>query len=312
MAEYRRHPRLVGVVFTVFLLGLISLATAEVGESFFVVMVLVVTGVAASFYFIFPGGSFFVISLANFLAVYACIFIFFVTTNFFMVRPWAVQIGFLLPIAAFEGCAILRRESLRYIVQSRSLRSERHLARTFIWLIPVVMLGAVTFLVPDYVTDPAIADSVFLLSMVGISVVVAFAGRDVATFLLDSGLLFEEFFQRVGQLMVPAFAFLTFYSMLVIVFACVYRILDRFTEAPQFLVNTVPETITFSQALYFSIITVSTVGYGDVVPRTDPVRVIVAIEIIFGVILLLFGFTEIFAYARERLRERQHDVGGRS
>ena len=311
MAEFRRHPRLVGVFFTVFLLGLISLATAEGGESFFIVMVLVVSGVAGSFYFIFPGGSFFAISLANFLAVYSCIFIFFVTTNFFMVRPWAIQIGFLLPIAAFQGCAILRRESLRFIVQAHRLHDERHLGRTLVWLIPVVVLGAATFLVPDHVTDPAIADGVFLLAMGGISVIVVFASRDVAIFLLDSGLLFEEFFQRVAQSLVPAFAFLTFYSMLTIIFACLYRIVDRFTEAPQFLVNTVPETISFSQALYFSIITLSTVGYGDVVPRTDPVRVIVAVQIILGILLLLFGFTEIFTYARERMRERQRDSGGK-
>ncbi len=311
MAELRRHPRWIGFFFTVFLLGLISLATGEVGKSFFIVMVFVVSGVAASFYFIFPGGSFFAISLANFLAVYACIFIFFVTTNFFMVRPWAVQVGFLLPIAAFQGSAILRRESLRYIVQSRSLRDERHLGRTFVWLVPIGVLGAATFLVPDYIGDPALADGVFLVAMGAIAVVVVFASRDVATFLLDSGLLFEEFFQRAAQLLVPAFAFLTFYSMLVIVFACIYRIADRFTEMPQFMVNAVPETISFSQALYFSVITVSTVGYGDVVPRSDPVRVIVAIQIVLGVLLLLFGFTEIFAYARERLRERQRDVGGR-
>jgi voltage-gated potassium channel len=227
------------------------------------------------------------------------------------VRHWAVQLGFLLPIAAFLGCAILRRESLQYIVQAHRIRDERHLGRTFVWLVPVGLIGAATFLVPDYIVDPTYADTLFLASMVVISVIVAFAGRDVATFLLDSGLLFEEFFQSVSRLLVPAFAFLTFYSMLVIIFACVYRILDRFTDVPQFLVDNAPETISFSQALYFSIITVSTVGYGDVVPRTDPVRVIVAIQIILGVLLLLFGFTEIFAYARERLRDRPHDVGGR-
>jgi len=306
-----RYPRLVGFFFTVFLLGLISLATAEVGNFFLVVMVAVVFGAAGSFYFIFPGSSFFAISLANFLAVYACIFIFFVTTNFFMVRPWAVQVGFLLPIVAFQVCAILRREALQYIVQARRLRDERHLGRTFIWLIPVGIIGAATFLVPDSVGNPDIADGVFLAAMGLISVIVVFASRDVATFLLDSGLLFEEFFQSASRLLVPAFAFLTFYSMLVIVFACIYRILDRFTEGPQFMINSVPETISFAHSLYFSIITVSTVGYGDVVPLTDSVRVIVAIQIILGVVLLLFGFSEIFAYARERLRDYPRDGGGR-
>jgi voltage-gated potassium channel len=306
-----RHPRLVGFFFTVFLLGLISLATVEVGKAFLVVMVAVVFGVAGSFYFIFPGGSFFAISLANFLAVYACLFIFFVATNFFMVRPWAVQLGFLLPIVAFQASALLRRESLRYIVQAHRIRDERHLGRTFIWLLPVGMIGAATFLVPDYFADPAVADAVFLTAMGAVAVIVVFASRDVATFLLDSGLLFEEFFQSASRLLVPAFAFLTFYSMLVIIFACIYRILDRFTEAPQFMINMVPETISFSYALYFSIITVSTVGYGDVVPLTDSVRVIVAIQIIFGVLLLLFGFSEIIAYARERLRDRPRDSGER-
>jgi voltage-gated potassium channel len=306
-----RRPRLVGFFFTVFLLGLISLATVEVGKAFLVVMVGVVFGVAGSFYFIFPGGSFFAISLANFLAVYACIFIFFVATNFFMVRPWAVQVGFLLPIIAFQGTALLRRKSLQYIVEARRIRDERHLGRTFFWLIPVALIGWATFLVPDNVADPATGDAVFLTAMGAVAVIVVFASRDVATFLLDSGLLFEEFFQSASRLLVPAFAFLTFYSMLVIVFACIYRILDRFTEAPQFMINMVPETISFSHALYFSIITVSTVGYGDVIPLTDPVRVIVAVQIILGVLLLLFGFSEIIAYARERLRDRPRDGGGR-
>jgi len=299
----RRHPRLIGFALTVLLLGLISLAATEIGKIFLAVMVVVVSAVASSFYFIFPGSSFFAISLANFLGVYACIFILIVTTNFPVVRPWAVQLGFLLPVIAFQAGALLRREHLRYIVQSRRMRDERHLARTFLWLLPVSMIGALTFLVPSHVQGPAAADAVFLASMAAISVVVVFASRDVATFLLDSGLLFEEFFQSASRLLVPAFAFLTFYSMLVIVFACIYRIVDRFTEGPQFMINGASVTITFAQALYFSVITVSTVGYGDVVPLTDSVRVIVTIEIICGVLLLLFGFTEIFSYARERLRD---------
>jgi voltage-gated potassium channel len=299
----RRHPRLVGFFFTVALLGLISLAAAEIGAAFLIVMVLVVSLVAVSFYFIFPGSSFFAISLANFLSVYACMYIFFVTTNFPDVRPWAVQLGFLLPVFAFQAGALLRREHLRYIVQSHRMRDERHLGRTFLWLLPVTFVGALTFLVPGRDLHPAAADTVFLAAMGAIAVVVVFASRDVATFLLDSGLLFEEFFQNASRLLVPAFAFLTFYSMLVIVFACAYRIVDRFTEGPQFMINGVAVTITFAQALYFSVITVSTVGYGDVVPVTDSVRVIVAIEIICGVLLLLFGFTEIFGYARERLRD---------
>jgi voltage-gated potassium channel len=44
----------------------------------------------------------------------------------------------------------------------------------------------------------------------------------------------------------------------------------------------------------------STVGYGDILPASDSIRVIVAAQIMAGVILLLFGVTEILRYARER------------
>ena len=61
--------------------------------------------------------------------------------------------------------------------------------------------------------------------------------------------------------------------------------------------------ITFPESVYFSIITLSTVGYGDVVPYSDLVRIIVASEIVFGVLLILFGFSEILRYSRERVHE---------
>ena len=106
--------------------------------------------------------------------------------------------------------------------------------------------------------------------------------------------------------MVPAFAFCTFYSLLVIVFGAVYRILDRFSAASHFLVVGQARDIDFSESLYFSVITLSTVGYGEIVPASDLVRVIVAIQIIFGVLLLLFGFSEIITYSRDRQPRARH------
>ena len=160
------------------------------------------------------------------------------------------------------------------------------------------VIGALTFLVPEHLSGQETVTLVFLSAMASLALVVFMASRDIAVFLLDSGLLFEEFFQSAAKLLVPAFAFFTFYSMQVIVFGCIYRILDRYTDDPLFLVGDVPTTITFSQALYFSVITLSTVGYGDVVPLSDSVRVIVSIQIVSGVLLLLFGFSEIIAYTR--------------
>ena len=61
-------------------------------------------------------------------------------------------------------------------------------------------------------------------------------------------------------------AFLIFYSLHVIVFAALYRIVEGVLGEPQFLVAGDPDTITFSEVLYFSLISASTVGYGDITP----------------------------------------------
>ena len=294
------RPRLIGFIFTVLLLGLIVLAVTEVGTAFPAVMVAIVLSAVGCMYLLFPRSGFVVISLANFLGVYACVYIFFVFANFQQVADWAVRSAFPFPVLTFLAGVWFRRRSLQYVVQAERVRDERHLGRTFIWLVPVFGIGALTFLVPTHISDPEIATVVFLAAMGAIALVVLVASRDITAFLLDSGLLFEEFFERAAGLLVPAFAFFTFYSLVVIVFGCIYRILDRFTEAPQFLVTGEPVPITFSQALYFSVITLSTVGYGDIVPLHDSVRVIVAIQIIVGVLLLLFGFSEIITYTRER------------
>lgn len=294
----KQPPRLVGTGFTVLLLGLIALAAGEIGTVFQLVMLLILTFAVATFHLVFRGSGFFAISLANFLGVYACFYVFFVVTNFYDGSPWSFQLGFSFPILAFLGGAVLKRAELQSIVQSERLRDERHLGRTFLWLLPVSIIGALTFLVPEHVTEQRTVTIIFLAAMASLAFIVFMASRDIAVFLLDSGLLFEEFFQSAAKLLVPAFAFFTFYSLQVIVFGCIYRILDRFTEDPLFLIGGEPATISFSQALYFSVITLSTVGYGDVVPLSDSVRVIVSIQIVSGVLLLLFGFSEIIAYTR--------------
>ncbi|MBL8806505.1 MAG: two pore domain potassium channel family protein, partial [Rhodospirillales bacterium] len=43
----------------------------------------------------------------------------------------------------------------------------------------------------------------------------------------------------------------------------------------------------------------STVGYGDVLPVSEPIRLIALVEVVFGITLLLVGFSEIMSYSRE-------------
>ncbi|MGO8842899.1 MAG: ion channel [Methyloceanibacter sp.] len=92
---------------------------------------------------------------------------------------------------------------------------------------------------------------------------------------------------RISQLVIPAFAFLTFYSLLVILFASAYHILSQYTADAHFYVGGVPRALSFSESIYFSI--VSTVGYGDIIPHSSLARLLASLEVICGFMLLLFA-----------------------
>jgi voltage-gated potassium channel len=292
------------IAVTVGLISLISLAVGtHLGYSL-IILVTVAAGVGI-FYVVFPGSRFFAIAFANFLAVYACVFIFFSEANFEVVDPVWRQLGFTLPIMAFLGGAWFRRVQIRQLLEGSRAPEERHFGRAFWWLIPVALIGASTFALTELFPSEGGITAVFFASMGLTSLIVLWVSSDVCAFLLETGLVFEDFFRRIAGLVVPSFAFFTFYSMIVIVFAAIYRIIDRYAAGTHFLFSGEPRDLSFIECLYFSIITLSTVGYGDLVPLSPVVRLIVGAEIICGVLLLLFGFSEIISYSREK-RGRQN------
>ena len=284
------QPRwLGGLIFTIFLLVLIS---ASISDEFYPALLVALIASVGAIYLLFPRSMFFNGAFANFLGVYACTFVFFSETNFPTVSSWVQRIGFVLPIVAFLGGVMWRRREIQAIVTAPHLREVRHIGRIFVWLFPVFSVGGATFFLPSDLSARQI-DIIFLAAMGVIAGVVLVVSRMVSIFLLDSAILFEAFFRRMSRLALPAFAFLTFYSLIVIIFACIYRIIDRYTETAQFLIGGEARELGFLDALYFSVVTLSTLGYGDINPDSRLVQVIVGVEIISGLLLLLFGFNEI-------------------
>ncbi|MFM7343735.1 MAG: ion channel, partial [Tagaea sp.] len=167
----------------------------------------------------------------------------------------------------------------------------------WLWLVPGAAIGAGTFTLPAGLG--AREDWAFLAAMGAIAVVVFATAREVAVFLIDAGLLFEEFFERLGRLVLPVYAFLTFYSLLVVSFAAIYKLIDDHADGAHFRILGEDRAIGFSEALYFSIVTLSTVGYGDVLPVSNIVRVVASLQVVFGVTLLLVGLSEIMSYNRD-------------
>jgi voltage-gated potassium channel len=89
-----------------------------------------------------------------------------------------------------------------------------------------------------------------------------------------------------------------------VVFACLYRIVEMVMPDAQFRIHGELRGLSVAEALYFSVITLATVGYGDIVPVGAMVRALAAAEVVCGVLLLLFGFAEI-TRAREAMRARE-------
>jgi voltage-gated potassium channel len=102
---------------------------------------------------------------------------------------------------------------------------------------------------------------------------------------------------RIDRLVRPLMAFVTFYALLVVVFACLYRIADLTARTPQFSLHAAPARISFVDALYYSVATITTLGFGDIAPASNLVRAITAIEVVSGILMLLFGFSEIMRSA---------------
>jgi voltage-gated potassium channel len=308
--EQRLHwgRELVRAAPTLAFVFLVAVATAGIANPLLLAIVLSAALAIAVIRVLFPTSRLFSIAFGNLIAVYAAIFSLFVEEIFAGVNVRILGIGFSLPIFFFVAGCWLRRRQIRALVARPSIRDERRVVRATAWLAPTFVVGAAVFLLSRSSEALADSDIVFLGAMFVIGLIVLAVSRDVATFLVDAGLLFEEFFSRVARLLIPAFAFLSFYSVLVILFASAYRIISQYTYETHFYVGNTARGLSFSEAIYFSIVTISTVGYGDIIPHSSLARVLASLEVICGFLLLLFGVSELLEYAREHRRNRGGEI----
>jgi voltage-gated potassium channel len=276
-------------------LALAGLVAGGIGANIGVALAaLAICGVGFGFfYLVFPGGSHFGVTVANALAVYACVFVYFRDANFAGTSEVGSTVALLLPVLGFLVGCFARRRRVAASIQARRSAEVVHLPRLDRWIPALVIVGAASFAMPRLGMHPGAQDAALIVSMAIIAAAVAFSARDVVVLLIDIAIVFEGVTARLDRLLMPVMAFLTFYSLLVVVFACLYRIADLTLDGTQFIVLGHAGHITFSEALYFSVITIATVGYGDITPAGSLVRGLASIEVVLGLLLLLFGFSEI-------------------
>ena len=287
------------------LVALVAAAVAGVTSPLFFAMVLSAGLVIAVIRALFPAGRLFPVAFASLLAVYATIFSMFVEEIFRGIGDAFLVVGFCLPIFVFVVGCWLRRDQIRVLVAHPAISSEQRVLRAAVWLVPVFFIGAIVILLSRTVGSVLNMDMVFLGAMSLIGLIVLTVSRDVAVFLVDAGLLFKEFFRRVSRLVIPAFAFVTFYSLIVILFASAYRLISVYIPESHFNVGGALRGLSFSESIYFSIGTISTVGYGDIIPYSNLARGLSSFEVFCGIMLLLFGVSELLEYAREHRQDRR-------
>jgi hypothetical protein len=297
-APHRPHPRLARLlpalaVILPFAL-LLSAALAADGR---VGAVAVIGGAAASFgvaSLLVPRGPLFAFGLGLGLVLYATVFHVLGAAQFPRAAEWARIVAFLLPLIGFLGMVWWRRAEVARIAEARSKAAELAALGTRLrWMGGAALIGFVCFLLPLNRAEPWVQSLVLIGAMGGIAGIVAWAFRDVVGLAVDVALLLEEVASRGAHLVVPASVFVLLYALLVIAFGSAYRIADALSSAPLFASPGGPMRLSFSDAMHFSIVTLSTVGYGDIQPTDDGIRVLASLQVMAGLLLLLFGVAEL-------------------
>ena len=301
-ARTRRTPRgfLTALGLTCVLMLLVAGGVADQGELF----PLVVLGAAAAavglLYVIFPHGPQFALGTVSGLAMYACLYVVIGRAAFPEAEGWARPVAFLLPIAVFIAACWVRRRGLRAWAQAEHhLADLAHLPRFARWLLAVFSVGVLCLSFPISRLDPGSQTAALLAAMAAISAISALSVGDVVRLLVDIALIFQAVTRRLSRLAVPIAAYSLLWSLLVVIFGSLYRIADGFSARPLFHDGEGKALrIDFADALHFSVVTLSTVGYGDIQPADDGVRLLASIQMLLAQLLLLFGFVEIMRGSR--------------
>lgn len=286
-----RHRPLLGIAVTVGFMLVVAGGVADQGWEF-AASSLVIAGLAlGGLHLIFPHGLFFALGVANGLAVYVCVFVVMGQAAFPDVAPWSRSVAFLLPVLAFVAACWVRRVELVRIAEAEAqLQPSADVAR---WLGASTLVGIVALSSPINRAGEAVQTVALLVAMAGIGAIgVAFVA-EVVRLLVDIATIMRQVGRSLRHLAVPIATYVSLFALLAVAFGCFYRISDGLSRAPIFMLVGQPSRISFSDAMHFSVVTLSTVGYGDIQPHDDGIRLLAAIQMVLGQLLLLFGFAEI-------------------
>ena len=117
-------------------------------------------------------------------------------------------------------------------------------------------------------------------------------------------------FRILQQMWEALLAFLLGYAAIIFIFACFYAAAWQHNRTSAFqginLISPVPPS--FGQFVYFSVVTMATLGYGDVIPANAVTRTLACIEVVIGVGWVTVVLSAASALARPRVNQMMKEV----
>jgi voltage-gated potassium channel len=298
----------IGIALIVGMVLLVALAVGAHRAGFILLLLVSVAVAVAAVRAAVPTDPLLWITFGICTPLYSAAYATMITTLFQRSAPFAEYAGFLLPVVAFVAALFVRRAAIAARLSTLRPGTRPRLAGGLLWLALSMALGlAARVLLPAGAT-PELQTQALLVLMALIATLVIVFVLDIATLLTETGMLFRAFATRMARRIVPIFSFVVVFVFVVVVFAALYAVLDRFSGIANFSVGGTARAMNFAEAMYFSFVTLSTIGYGDITPVTHVARIIVVGEVVFGVVLMLFAFAEIAAYDPEAQERNDLDA----
>lgn len=302
-----RAPRgfLVAEATALGLMLLVAGGVADEGYFFSVVAVLGVGAAVGALYLLFPQGPQFALNAANGMAMYTCLFTVVGRSAFPAAQDWARPVAFVLPIAAFVAACWALRGALQPWVATAQAPDLRHLPRFAAWLAAMGAVAVLALALPINRAGPVAQTWALLGAMALVAAISAGTVGEVVRLLADIATVFREMTGRLVLLAVPVAAYCSLWALLTVAFGCVYRIAEGLSQEALFHGTDGPIRIGFQGALHFSAVTLTTVGYGDIQPADDGVRLLATLQALAGQLLLLFGFYEVMRGSKAGLPDSE-------
>ena len=120
----------------------------------------------------------------------------------------------------------------------------------------------------------------------------------------------EGVFRVLQQMWEALLAFVLGYAAIIFIFACFYAAAWQHNRAAAFQgINLISRTPpSFGQFIYFSVVTMATLGYGDVIPSDAVTRTLACVQVVIGVGWVTVVLSAAAALARPKVNQMLAEV----